>query len=254
MKRRQTGQALVGSLVVTTLAFLMAGAVAVGTSALLSQESNNGPNASSRDLSAQDALAAAVAGVAGKGSGGGSAPCSTPSLLPATVLPSGYSSQAHCARVDGVPSGPLTLVRLSGNCAFADMSSYSSDRVLIWFSSKGNVSAWVDNQSGCKQKNPLCSNVAPTVDGSIFQLVLDCDIAAQNPVQYGTGNTTLYLHVQNSGQSPFLVRLARYTSSGGAIYVLAASTGLPGGPAYEEADVWVSPDGAQTALRFEGIL
>jgi hypothetical protein len=249
MKRRQTGQALVGSLVVTTLAFLMAGAVAVGTSALLSQESNNGPNASSRDLSAQDALAAAVAGVAGKGSASGSAPCSTPTLLPATVLPSGYASQAYCARVDGVPSGSPTLVKLpwSGNCAVADMSKYSNAHVLIWFSSNGSVSAWVDkSSSGCKQTLPLCSNSA---SGSVSQLVLDCDLAAN-----GNGTPPLYIHVQNSAQSPLLVRLAQYAGSGGSIYVLAASTGLPGGPADEEADVWVSPDGAQTELRFEGIL
>lgn len=51
-----------------------------------------------------------------------------------------------------------------------------------------------------------------------------------------------------------MVRLAQYSSSGGSIYVLAAPTGVAGGPAYEVADIWVSQDGATTALRLEGAL
>jgi hypothetical protein len=255
MNARESGQALVGALVVTTLAFLMAGAVAVGASALLSQE-NNGQNASSSDLTIQDALAAAVAGVAGKGVAGGSAPCTSPTLLSATVLPSGYSSQARCARVDGVPSGPLTLLPLpwSGNCAIVDLSAYSHSHVLIWFSANGNVSAWIDNtQSGCRQRQTLCSGSA---SGSVSQLVLDCDIAAeaQEECSGNCQNDPVYLHVQSSAQSPVMARLATYASSGGSIYVLAATTGIPGGPANEEADVWVSQDGASTQLRFEGTL
>ena len=127
MSRRQDGQALVGALVVTTLAFLMAGAVAVGASALLSQESGS-QNGSSRDFGVQDALAAAVAGVAGQGTGGGSAPCSPPGSILTARLPSGYVSQALCLRADGVEPGPLTLLQLpswSGSCAVVDVSSYS---------------------------------------------------------------------------------------------------------------------------------
>lgn len=250
MTSPQDGQALVGALVVTTLAFLMAGAVAVGTSALLSQESSP-QNPSSRDLAVQDALAAAVAGVAGQGSAGGSAPCSQTSTLSAT-LPSGYVSQALCTRVDGVPTGPLALRQLtwSNTCAVLDISSYSNDHVRFWFSANGSTSAWVDNnQSGCKQKQTLC---ADSGNGPVVQLLLDCDFTEE---QEGNGNNGgQYLHVQNSGQSPILVRLAQYDTSGGSIYVLAASTGVPGGPAHEEADIWVDKDGAGTSLRYEAAL
>jgi hypothetical protein len=260
MSAGQSGQALVGALVVTTLAFLMAGAVAVGASALLSQESN-GFNASSRDLTVQDALAAAAAGVAGKGSSGGSAPCSPPTLLSTTVLPNGYSSQARCLRVDGVPAGPITLLPLpwSGNCAMVDLSTYSSSHVLIWFSANvpgsGNVTATIDNnRSSCGGGSALCNQRA---SGSVSQLLLDCDIAleGQEECDGNCGNGgPVYLHVQNAGHSPVRARLATYSATGGSIYVLAATTGMPGGPANEEADVWVSRDGATTALRFEGTL
>jgi hypothetical protein len=249
MSRRQGGQALVGALVVTTLAFLMAGAVAVGASALLSQESNR-QNASSRDLAAQDALAAAVAGVAGQGRANGSAPCSQPTSFN-TSLPSGYVSQALCLRADGVSPGSLTLIQLpwSRGCAVVDVSGYSQNHVLLWFSAYANVSAWVDeSRSGCSQGRPIC---AASGRGPIAQVLLDCDLAASQEAQENNGD--LFLHVQNPAQSPVLVRLAQYASSGGSIYVLAANTGLVQ-PAFEEADIWVSSDGTTTALRFEGTL
>jgi hypothetical protein len=249
MSRRQDGQALVGALVVTTLAFLLAGTVAVGASALLSQETNS-HNASSRDLAAQDALAAAVAGVAGKGSAGGSAPCDRAGLLNSTVLSSGYATQAQCVRVDGVNAGPLTLVQLpwSAGCAVVEVSGYSSSHLLIWFTARGNTNAWVDgNSSGCnRQRGAICSD-----NGSAFVTHgLDCDFTE---IQEGNDGDQ-YLHVQNPAQSPVRIRLAPYNNAGGSIYVLAATTGVPGGPTYEVADLWVSPDGATTALRLEGTL
>ena len=255
MSRRQDGQALVGALVVTTLAFLLAGTVAVGASALLSQETNS-HNGSSRDLAAQDALAAAVAGVAGKGSAGGSAPCDRAGPLNSTLLPSGYTTQAQCVRADGVPAGPLTLVQLpwSAGCAVVEVSGYSSSHLLIWFTARGNTNAWVDgNSSGCKQqKGAVCPD-----NGSAFVTHgLDCDFTES---QEGNGNGNgnggdQYLHVQNPTQSPVRVRIAPYDGSGGSIYVLAATTGMPGGPTYEVADIWVSADGGTTALRLEGTI
>lgn len=253
MSRRQDGQALVGALVVTTLAFLMAGAVAVGASALLSQEGNP-QNASSHDLAAQDALAAAVAAVAG-----GSSTCSQSSSTLATIV-----SQAQCVRVDGIPSGPFTpwdlnssqqlnLVGLpawSSNCDWLDISRYrsksttSNNHVRIWFTASGSASAWVDQTSGCKKsKNPVCTDNPPS--NSVTQVLLDCQL---------DDDPSFYLHVNNPSQSPVLVRLAQGDGSGGSIYVLAASTGLAGGPAYEEADLWVSQDGSIAKLLFEGTL
>jgi hypothetical protein len=269
MSRRQGGQALVGALVVTTLAFLMAGAVAVGASALLSQESNNGPNASSRDLSAQDALAAAVAVVAGKGSTGGSAPCSSPQTPFTATLPSTYVSNSLCTRVDGVLPAPVTLVKLHPQsppgCPVSSQLLPNSpnnpnnpnNQVRIWFSATGKatdrVSAWVDDDSSvCSlQSDAVCSVTqdAPpvAVPFAVIQVRLkDCPL----------GGSALYLHIQSSAQSPALVWLADYSNSpdAGSIYMLAASTGLAGGPAYEEADLWVSADGQTTKLLFEGTL
>ncbi len=249
MSGRQSGQALVGALVVTTLAFLMAGTIAVGASALVSQESNR-QNASSRDLAAQDALAEAVAAVAGQGSASGSAPCSPAATLRGT-LPSGYVSSAQCVRVDGVLRAPVTLVHLhpsSPGCAVSSQlptnPNNPNNQVLIRFSATGSVNAWVDDDSvGCKQQNDAVCIVTPA---AVIQVLLKCPLIG----------SALYLHVQSSAQSPALVRLADYGNSpdAGSIYVLAASTGLAGGPAYEEADIWVSPDGATTALLFEGSL
>ena len=119
---------------------------------------------------------------------------------------------------------------------------------MIWFSAAGNANAWVDTTpSGCKPDEPICSD---NVTGSVTQVLLDCEFDEED----GNAAQKLYLHVQNLGRSPSLVRLAQYTSSGGSIYVLAATTGVPGGPTYEVADIWVSPDGATTALRLEGTL
>ena len=90
----------------------------------------------------------------------------------------------------------------------------------------------------------VCAGTA--LPGPVGQVALDCD--------FGNNNGSLYLHVVNVSSSPALVRLLSYDRSAGSIYMLAASTGLAGGPAYEEADIWVSQDGASTALRFEGLL
>jgi hypothetical protein len=252
MSRRQDGQALVGALVVTTLAFLMAGTVAVGASALMSQESNS-HNGSSRDLAAQDALAAAVAGVAGNGSAGGAPPCSQPTVFTPTTLPSnGFLSAGQCIRADGIAAGALTQVRLnwSRGCPVLMVSSTDTAHLLIWFTAAGNASAWVDSDNGpdCRQSSGACSD-----RGSGVIHLLDCDNTENQGEEQGSGNG-LYLHVQNSVHSPVMVRLAQYSSSGGSIYVLAAPTGVPGGPAYEVADIWVSPDGATTALRLEDTL
>jgi hypothetical protein len=253
-------------LVVTTLAFLMAGTVAVGASALLSQE-NSPLNASSRDLAAQDALAAAVANVAGQGSAGGSPPCSQSTLFNPTTLPSnGYSSRANCLRADGVASGPLALVPVAWShaCPVLTVSGSSTGHFLIWFTASGNANAWVDTDSAadCTQSETDCSDL---VSGPVH--VLACNFTQGQVGQSGNGNRNsdrisnsndsgggLYLHIQNSTQSPAMVRLAQYSSSGGSIYVLAAPTGVPGGPTYEVADIWVGSDGAGTALRLEGTL
>jgi hypothetical protein len=229
MRRPQDGQALVGALVVTTLAFLMAGAVAVGASALLSQESNP-QNASTRDLDVQSVVAASVSWVAGKGTQAGGAPCSAATTLGSVLLPNGFTSQTNCIRADGVPSGPLTLLPLgwSSGCAVVDLTSYSDSHILVWLSAAG-ASGWIDKfPSGCKQRSITCNDAGA---GSATHL-LNCDLSDDE-------GDPQYLHVKNAGQSPEVARLA-------------ATTGVPGGPTYEAADVWVSPDGATTALRYEG--
>ena len=249
MSRRQDGQALVGALVVTTLAFLLAGTVAVGASALLSQETNS-HNGSSRDLAAQDALAAAVAQVAGKGNTGGSAPCSSPQILTAT-LPNTYVSRALCTRVDGIANDGLKLLQLlSPGCFQVDVSTYrsmsssSNNHVRIWFSASGTASAWVDQTSGCKgPKSPICLDNPP--QGSVSQVLLDCQF---------DDDPSFYLHVVNPSSSSGLIRLAQGDSAEGSVYVLAASTEPAGSAAYEEADLWVSADGLTTKLLFEGSL
>jgi hypothetical protein len=249
MSHGQDGQALVGALVVTTLAFLMAGTVAVGASALLSQESNP-QNASSYDLATQDALAAAVALVAGKGSAGGSAACSQQTTFnPATTLPSnGYPSQAQCIRGDGVPFDPLSQGSLDWKkfvCPVVKVSSSPTGHLLIWFTASGSANTWVDTDSGadCTKSTGACSD-----RGSGATHLLDCNLTD------GDSGSAIYLHVQNSVHSPAMFRFAQYSSSGGSIYVLAAPTGVAGGPAYEVADIWVSQDGSTTALRLEGTL
>jgi hypothetical protein len=251
----QGGQALVGALVVTTLAFLMAGAIAVGASALLSQESG-AQNANSRDLAVQDALTAAVAAVAGRGRSAGNAPCSSTTTL-STTLPSGYVSQATCTRVDGIPpqTPALLPLRWSGSCGLADLTNYSGNQVELWFSARGAAGAWVDSRSsGCRPRSPVCAGTA--MSGPIGQLYLNCDFSSGDGDGNGNGNNngSQYLHVVNLASSPALVRLLPYDRTAGSIYVLAAGTGVAGGPSYEEADIWVSRDGASTALRFEGVL
>lgn len=259
MRRRQAGQALAGTLVVMMFAFLLAGAVAVAASALLSQKGGS-RDASSRDLGVQDAVAAAVAKVAGHGNGGGggdvegggngagSAVCSSPSTQ-ITLLPSGFVSRAYCIRVDGVPAGTPTLAppQWSGSCGVVDLSAYSGRHFLFWFNARGATRVYIDSKSSvapCAGSGSDCAT--PAASGAVWQVAVNCDLGRERGAEY--------LHLQSSMQSPNEVRLAAFVASEGSIYLLAAETGNAGGPDYEEADVWVSPDGSQTTLLYEAAL
>jgi hypothetical protein len=75
MKRRerQSGQALVGTLVIMVIVFAMAGALALAASSLLDRQSTH-RTAIDSDLRASDSITAAVAQVAGRGKDSGP-PC-----------------------------------------------------------------------------------------------------------------------------------------------------------------------------------
>jgi hypothetical protein len=260
--RFESGQALIGTLVIMVLVFAMAGSVALAASSLLDRQSSH-QGAIASDLRASDALTAAVARVAGRGlqaqPGGLCAPATTFS----TFVPGGFTSTASCLRFDEVPTPDVSAIALNwgGGCATVPLPSSFGTRSWIFFSALAGagagLTAWVDGEAGCDRRaagsdEAKCPYFATTTVG---QAAMDCNLAEIR--------TQAILHVVNPLASPVAVH---FVSNGtpqsggsqvdttGSIYELAGTTGLTAGPQFEEGAVFVSRDGATTALVSEGAL
>jgi hypothetical protein len=277
-ENRQSGQALVGTLVILVLVFAMAGAVALAATSLLHRQSSH-RTAIAEDLRASDASTAAVAyvlqahptcpGITAAGS-----PPPPPRF--SSSLPGPYTSSAFCLRVDEVATPTLTApvtgmvlnwVRVPGStssgsklCGSALVPSSTKIRAWLFFSAlAGLTAAWVDGQATCdpnaaKRECPF----TPGLGQPVVQAAMDCDLA-DVPSQ-------AYLHVLNPLSSPTVVRFVangNQQQSGdqpptpdttGSIYELVAGTGLSAWPQFEEGAVFVSRDRLTTTLLSEGAL
>jgi hypothetical protein len=279
--QQQSGQALIATLVIMLFVFAMAGAIALAASSLLNRQ-NTTRNALDGDLRAGDAIAAAVAHVAGKGVAA-SAVCHPYPDSPETLtnpLPRGYVSSVSCLRMDEVATPQvLTSVLIPWNsaCATPTVQLPSRNRVWVFFSALAGAGlrAWVDGAAGCSSspQGKVECQFSQTTGRGVALVAMDCDLAEV------TGNS--FLHVWNPLSSPTAARLANNATpaaggngangngngggnngrsaaaapvdTSGSIYELAATTGL-GSPLYEEGAVFVSRDGKETALVAEGSL
>jgi hypothetical protein len=265
----ESGQVLVGTLVIMVLVFGMAGSVALAASSLLDRQASR-RSAIDSDLRASDALTYAVANIAGRGLDVTDQQF-LKDCLPAksfsNSLPGGFQSTASCSRFDGViipvggsaPDVSAIPLLWAGRCASAPLSTNVGSYWVFFnaLSSSGLV-AWVDNQANCGQAVPggaeCPKSVAP--GQSIAQVAMDCNLAELR---------TPFLHIVNRLSSPAVARFVANNSSSppvdhdggdttGSIYELAATTGLGAGQQFEEGAVFVSRDGKATALVSEGSL
>jgi hypothetical protein len=253
----ESGQALVGTLVIMVLVFAMAGSVALAASSLLDQQTSH-RTAIDNDLRASDAITGAVAHVAGHGQDSGpvcdSSTTSFPNRLP------GFDSTATCIRVDDVASSTLGVIALtwSNGCANAPLTG--SGKVVLFFSAlaSGGLKTWVDGNTRCDSDSYGSGKCTSSITATVGLKAIECDLGqVQGPV----------LHVLNPLSSPAAVRFVSKVSGSenggnqgattgptGSIYELAASTGLPAGPQFEEGSVFVSHDGISTVLLSEAAL
>lgn len=280
--RDQKGQALAIVLVVMAILFALAGAIIIGTSALLRQQ--GGPrNASTDDLATQSAVADAVAQVAGNQP----PTCSldTDEIYPAVPEPptplsitfpnvaTDVGSIAYCSRLDQVSANLqgnfyLHPTWTNGSCADVAVSP-SSQRTWIFFNARWTGSggyAFVDGNStmsSCVSRPPTpgsnpCSTkpvqpscmrcgqvIGTTRTLQVAQVALDCDLS---------GSASLYLHVYNPAHSPGQAFSVTQDPTGGVIYLVAANTKVGSAAAYEEAVLFVGPGGNPNRLLYEGSL
>lgn len=243
-------------LVTVALVFFMAGALAVATSATLSEEATQ-PRFND-DLNRVNAITAAIAQVLGNA---GSPSLCRSAPLAATLLPlqgqqpryggTPFVSRPLCARMDNVSVSPTLLkVSWSPSLPSCTVVQLPNQHLFFWFSARGPTRAWIDNlSSGCvvsgsKSAKQACVALLPA---GVGQVAKECDLSSMPG--------TSYLHVTNANPvpEPVVLRYGAYDSSaGGSLYLLAAPTGGTG--QYEEADLWVSGDGTTARLLFEGVL
>lgn len=261
LKRRQSGQALVGVLVVMILIFLLAGAVSVGAAALLARLQGAG-NAFTDDFAAQSAVAAAASFAAAHPSGCPAAPSGLSSSFTVPHPPPGRPQPGLCTSLSGVPPTPFSSFNLSAwssdGCSVTDLSPFKSAQITLWifFNARwrGSAFAYVDNVNlptgstsapGCPQAMPsgkLPCSARPTPEA--FPVALSCTLA-ERP----------FLFVRNAARQPqqaFYLQPASQDNDG-TLYVTAAGTGRGPGKDYEGAVLYRTGRGA-LQLRYEAPL
>jgi len=279
MRAPQSGQALVGAMVVMVILFALAGAVAVAASGLLRQQAAT-TRAYTDDFGAQSATADAISQVAGTATR-----CAMPTTTAtyarlngavptplAISFPSGMAnltSIAYCARIDQVSttigSNFSTDVQWQTSCpATLVPSAISGQRVETFFAARWTAPGfvYVDRSQACNTRwaastpcqgqssIPGCvacgATMAPAAQVTMIQLALDCDL---------TGATAgWYVHISNQERSPSRIFIVRHDASGGSIYLIAAATRADGAGPYEQSILLVPPAGGTNRLLWEAPL
>jgi hypothetical protein len=291
MRKRQSGQALVGVLVVMLILFALAGAVTLATSVLLRQRATM-RTAYSDDFTAQNAAADAISQVAGSSSlCRRVTPASFPRLSspepPLLIsLPNTFPSPvadtpqaAYCRRIDQVastlPSYLYTNVSWD-NPPFSScvkpvpLSSQQGKKVSIFFNARRvnttvDPYAYVDGNGSNGSSN--CSSTRPSLSSlpcgyamdhqtapPVIQVLLSCDLTSGSSC--GSGSSC-YLHIANVSSSlgrVFIVDQTDPSPSSSSIYLLASATGLRSGQDYEETVLLVSVSTNTNRLLYEARL
>lgn len=245
MNRRapQRGQSMLAVMAVMLVVFGFAAALTtVGSAVLRAQAAGGGGPA--RDIAAQNAVAAALAQVAGSATA-----CDEATAL-SLSLPEG-ASRASCRRIDGISPGAVTPLELDwsqGACGTAPLPGKGAKRWAVWFQAVSLSAAYVDGSASCSAPGSCAWSAGARLAG-VYPVVVEGCKSEPGP---------LWLHVAGSGQ-PRIARYADVNSGQGSVYTVAASNPL-GPPAYEEADLWVhatghgNGGGNQPALVYEGTL
>lgn len=261
LNRRQSGQALVGVLVVTVLIFLLAGAVSIGVASLLARMRTTGS-----DITNDFAVQSAVAAAASASQTSACAP-GKPSFFK-FAQPSASPQSGFCAGLDKVPSTPLTskdLAPWSSHCSATDLTAGfpGSTRFWIVFGARWlglNTSANVyrvpvSNSTPCNPGisigNPVCPGANNPAGG--YPIALSCSV----PTNLSTDH--LYLVIRNMADQPtqafFISSTASsIATSGGLLYTTVTPTGLPPPADYEEAVFYLPSTAAQLKLLYEARL
>ena len=239
MSRRpgESGQAVVGVLVVTALVFGLAGGLVMVSSALLAQErAAQSPLAGG--LGGASAINAAIAQVADRGvssTSGSGLRCTQPSAL----TPGNTGLQpAGCLRVDNLSTATGDRGRFSvsaasaGTCATsAVLGAVNPDgspaRILVWVISRGSGAVWV-NSSATACGQPAGTACAALGNGLVNGVMFNSFDCFAN--WHAGDDSVMYVHMTFSRQ--LFVWWAKYaaldgTGATGSVYVLAIPTGLP---------------------------
>jgi hypothetical protein len=260
-RRGESGQALVGTMVIMVLVFAMAGSIALAASSLLDRQSSH-RGAIASDLRASDAIAAAVAHVAGHGLQ--AQPTCTSATTFTSVLPGPYTSSTSCLRFDGIATPNVGVIPLSWNsgCVTVLLPSTAQVKTWLFFSALAGsgFTAWVDGLAACDPNSTKKECPVSVAAAAVGQAAMNCDVAeVAKPAR---------LHIMNPLASPAAVWFAPNATpvtpsdgdaggnpadTSGSIYMLAATTGIPAGP-IEEGALFVSRDGSTAALVSEGAL
>jgi hypothetical protein len=264
-QKSQSGQALVGTLVIMVLVFGMAGALALAASSLLDRQSTH-RTAIDSDLRASDSITAAVAQVAGRGKDSAAGPACESTTI-ASTLPGGFHSTATCLRIDEVAPSTQGVITLPWGDGCTSSAIASRTRVWLFFSALAGsgMKVWVDNLAVCVTSAFGVGKCPFSATATVTQKAIECDLSdLQSPV----------LHVQNFLSSPAAIRFVSIGATNGnnngngdgggnqgnsataigSMYELVATTGLTSGPQFEQATVFVSENGAVTTLLSEGAL
>jgi hypothetical protein len=260
----QRGQAIVGVLVIMTLVFLLAGAVAIGTSTLLTRLRGPAITVES-DLTARSAAAAAAAGALNGATTGKCQP-QAPVQAQRTVAPApvnfslpasngGHASpqRAYCVAMQQV-SGALNrvVIRPTGSCTKTGIGSPSTDLWIFvaarWLRSGGAyVASMTDRCLAAAPTTSPCSTVIPNATDPAIPVAMSCPI-------HGTVDAALFVYGATAAFTAYLA--AQDSGSGSGRYYLAvAGTGLAR-PADVEQVLLFQPTSGNSSpqVRLEGPL
>jgi hypothetical protein len=258
---RQRGQALAAVLVVMTLILLLAGGVAVATSALDARYGLPSDD-TSVDLAAQSTVSATVARLkSGQAScnavGVATMPAATvtssPTFqvsLPTVSSPVGSTTvNSFCTSLATVADSVSLPVQWQGSCGTVRLTNaVASDPFGIWwalFNARSRAGAGyafigggpIFGQPVCpRSPPPLCSHAVPAA--AVVQVVIGCQFVL------GVFNPTLYIFSPSAQPARVFLLDPKSVTGTGTTYLAAAGTGLPAaGRDYEDLLFHVHSEG-----------
>lgn len=272
LNRPQSGQALVGVLVVMILIFLLAGAVSVGAGSLLTRMRTTGSDVTD-DFAVQGAVAAAASHAASQTnpttgcltSSGSTFPIPLPSNPPGQA--STGSQTGRCVGFSGMSMNAFSRVDVGpwlNGCSTTDITAYQNNNVSIFFDRRWqlgqNTAAYVEKAPTTGTVNCLAT---PTLSNRVClapaQAAIYPPVAFQCQLPTVPSGTGLYLVISSGTGQPKQAFFVSSPSAGsqtntGFLYLTVAGTGLPSPRDYEEGHFYLQNKTAQLQLLYEAPL